>query len=293
MRKIAWLLVGLPITVFYSIRIISKGILFLWPQFSIEAKYGFVFLFLILVVLYGYYLYLTYTDSRNAKYGESLSTITTGFANIHDLNRYNTNQLATKMIEQHLKDLCTNISFALTTISGYKVSCCIKVMTQKDNGTDYVLKTLCRDTHDGLSRARPDYKKEHLVNANTDFKTLLNDLENGKSRHFMSNKLNWLKQYDNSSFDSYGGKPNWTNSYLADFFLLILRTVRWPLPYKSTIIVPIIPVNYKPNDGILGFLCVDSKHMFVFRRYYDVDLLVGLADGMYNSINQLYSLTKQ
>lgn len=291
MRKTFWLLVTLPITVFYAIKIIHSVVQYIWPGITIEAKYGFVFLVVVLIGVYLNNIYLTFKHSRNSKYGEALNTITSGFANIHDLNRYTNEQLVSKIIEQGLKDLCTNISFALTVIAGYKVSCCIKIMVPSENG-NFALRTLCRDTHDGAIRFKPDYKKEHFLNDNTDFKTLLNDLQSGKARYFMSNKLNWLKDYHNSSFGPYGGRPEWTGNFIYDFFLTIKRTFWWPLPYKSTIIVPIIPVNYNPNDEILGFLCVDSPNMFVFKRYYDVDLLVGLADGMYNSINKLHSLTK-
>jgi hypothetical protein len=291
MRKTFWLLVTLPITIFYSIKIVWSLKEKWWPGLEIEAKYGFLFLLVVLAAVYANNIFLTFRHSRNSKYGEALNTITSGFANIHDLHRYTSAQLVSEMIKQRLKEMCTNISYGLTIITGYKVSCCIKIMSPAKE-KDYLLSTLCRDSHDGVTRSRPDFKIEHFLNQNSDFKTLLNDLRTGKSRFFVSNKLNWLRDYENSSFDPYGGKPNRGGNWFFDLFLVAKQTIWWPLPYKSTIIVPIIPVNYKPTDEILGFLCVDSPNMFVFKRYYDVDLLVGLADGIYNTVNLIHSSTK-
>jgi hypothetical protein len=293
MRKTFWLLVGLPITIFYSIKIVWQLKLYWWPELQIEAKYGFIFLLLVLLGVYAHNVYLTFRHARNSKYGEALNTITSGFASIHDLNRIPEDQLTYDLVKQYLKDMCTNISYAMTIITGYKISCCIKVMVPTGNG-DYKLTTICRDNHDGITRNKPDQKEGHYLNENSDFKTLYNDIKTGKSRFFISNKLNWLgASYENSSFESYGGKPKFTGVPFLDFFLLLKLTIWWPLPYKGTIIVPIIPIHYKPTDEILGFLCVDCKNMFVFRRYYDVDLLTGLADGIYNTVNLIHSLTKK
>jgi hypothetical protein len=292
MRKTFWLLVGLPVAIVYTIKFIGTLKDRWWPTLQIEARYGFIFLVFVCLCIYAYNIFLTINHSRNSKYGAALNTITSGFANIHELNRYNEQQLTADMIRQHLKDMCTNISYAFTIICGYKVACCIKIMTPTEEKSNYLLKTLCRDNHDGVTRGKPDFRADHFLNVNSDFKTLFNDIRTGKSRFFISNRINWLYDYENSSFESYGGKIRMTGNSIFDFFILAKQTLWWPLPYKSTIIVPIIPVNYKPTDEILGFLCVDSRNMFVFKRYYDVDLLIGLADGIYNTVNQMHSLTK-
>lgn len=53
------------------------------------------------------------------------------------------------------------------------------------------------------------------------------------------------------------------------------------LPYKSEIVVPIIP-SYAKQYDIIGFLCVDCEHSNKFDPIYDPALIEGVADGIYD-----------
>ena len=71
------------------------------------------------------------------------------------------------------------------------------------------------------------------------------------------------------------------------------RKWNWPLWYKSTLIVPIVPLiaNDQSQEAIRGFLCADSRSEGIFNKYYDVDILKGVADGIYNQIDLIHQLT--
>ena len=43
------------------------------------------------------------------------------------------------------------------------------------------------------------------------------------------------------------------------------------------------------EENLVGFICVDSKNLLTFNKDYDIDLLSGIADGIYQSINILKS----
>ena len=65
------------------------------------------------------------------------------------------------------------------------------------------------------------------------------------------------------------------------------------MPYKSTLIVPIVPLiaNEQSLDAIRGFLCADSPNEGIFNKYYDVEIMKGVADGIYNQIDFIQQLT--
>ncbi len=69
----------------------------------------------------------------------------------------------------------------------------------------------------------------------------------------------------------------------------LLRNWKWPLPYKSTIVVPICPIEENTLAGLVGFLCVDSTRNLAFKKDYDVELLLGIAEGIYNTVREMLS----
>lgn len=66
-----------------------------------------------------------------------------------------------------------------------------------------------------------------------------------------------------------------------------LRVWRWPLPYRSAIVVPICPgisAKRMPSE-LIGFLCVDSPRLGAFKKQFDTEVMIGVADGIYNVIS--------
>lgn len=62
------------------------------------------------------------------------------------------------------------------------------------------------------------------------------------------------------------------------------------LAYKSEIVAPILLANKPFENTLLGFLCVDCEDENVFNKEYDVPLLKGVADGIYEIITDFRSL---
>lgn len=68
----------------------------------------------------------------------------------------------------------------------------------------------------------------------------------------------------------------------------------WPLEYRATIVAPIRPIikETKEDHTILGLLCVDCKVPGVFNQELDSHIMIGCADGIYNSFKKLFSPIK-
>ena len=122
---------------------------------------------------------------------------------------------------------------------------------------------------------------DHWIDQNSDFELIHRNRGKPKGRVFMSNHLPWIRGYKNSSMELYGFLPDIHVPVLAD----VVRSVRWPLPYKSTIVAPI--GNTIGNDyNISGYLCVDSRSSGVFSQRYDVDIVIGIAQCMHRAIRE-------
>lgn len=65
---------------------------------------------------------------------------------------------------------------------------------------------------------------------------------------------------------------------------------REAIPYKSELVVPVIPSDYDNLSDIKfgGFLCIDSDKENSFDpKRYDIPMTQGLADGLYALIQKL------
>ena len=43
----------------------------------------------------------------------------------------------------------------------------------------------------------------------------------------------------------------------------------------------------RKRENVIGFLCVDSPNLGAFRNNYDVELLLGCADGIFNTVKKI------
>ena len=178
---------------------------------------------------------------------------------------------------------------AFSLITGTQCSACIKAMEStsefaalpRDARTRPYVHTLCRDAGSidrefgPAPEERGIYQMEeppdgftHFIDQNTDFEHILMSTGTPK-RLFFSNNLPALRGYKNSSFHYYG-QP-------ADGSFRRNRT--WPLPYKSTIVVPISRRSLQLNQAyeLKGFLCVDSRSRNVFADRYDLDIMQSIG----------------
>jgi hypothetical protein len=231
-----------------------------------------VFLFLFLLFLNQYLFHKRYT--------KAYSIINDALACSHRLrDSEDINNL--KDCLHGLEEFCTSIAEAFKTFANRQAFVCIKYCQATDNESDIMLKTFCRDRSiSSMERAKHDNedideKRVHLLAYNTDFQHIFNNKSSAEEyyKYYFSNTLPFKNDYKNSRI-----KPGFPMNMPK-----ILRCIFWPLPYKSTIIVPIIPLTKtgKVKEIIIGFLCVDSKSMWAFSKQHDVEILRGLADGLY------------
>lgn len=137
---------------------------------------------------------------------------------------------------------------------------------------------LCRDSEGEARRHTPKYMSTpHSISNNSCYNIILNNLLSNKKsvrRYYINNNVPTTTQSDdrgvaymNSSYDVY---PE--------------------LPYRSELVVPILPfkVNNKPDPKLSGFLCVDSNKPNYFEDRYDLAILQGVSDNIYELLVAFY-----
>lgn len=223
------------------------------------------------------------------RYAKAYEKFNEAFAELHDHDI--SAELDTDLQEsiELLQKFCTKIAEAFVMISGKKVYACIKFFFNEREYRRICVMTLCRDFNsekDG-KRTPVDQDDSHYISDNSDFKHIVDNIgtkgPNGK--FFFNNNLPGYDFYQNSRLDSTNYPPK------NNFFLIkeVLRRIKWPLPYRSTIVVPIVPLSDDEIDRerILGFFCLDSPKVGAFRKRYDISILRGVADGLHPIFNQL------
>lgn len=241
------------------------------------AKFGYIIIGFFAICHFLESLYLKSKWGRNTKYGEVLSIINEAYSNIHHLkfNEINDEKVGVKAFS----NFCDAVSKSFSIISGVNCAVTIKLLERDSINNKEIIETMdfCRN-RDSIKKRHPkrDEKINHSLQINTDFHHIFENFGTPKGDCFFSNRLPLLLNYSNSSFKRYG-EP--TTFYP-------LRLVKWPLPYKSTIVVPICPKGAKNDSELIGYLCVDCKKMFAFKIDYDVDLLKGISDGIFEKMNE-------
>lgn len=178
-----------------------------------------------------------------------------------------------------LTGICTEIAESFEKIKKTKIGVCIKYTN--GNLPNLYTKTLCRDSHSRNMRKEIDAKNElDYIKQNTDFNYIIELAQNEssyKNLFYIGNRLANLHQYNNSHLHDID-LPSGLWSYYV-------RRKEWPLPYRSTIVVPFVsPNNKKIVDG---FLCIDSPSSNGFNKERDVAILQQIALFMRDLISYI------
>lgn len=237
---------------------------------------------LMLSMLHDWYYTIKYR--KRANYINLFSEINTTYSIIRDVE-VNDVQEATN----YLMTYCESVSNVFTSVKGRRVGVCIKLLMD-DNNNAYLL-TQARDSYSKAHNRKTGSadKTVHLVESNSDFsfiyKNLDSDIED--SSFFHSQNLLTEDDYRNSRLNDWHLKkipliPNW-----------IMKQFTWPLPYRSTIVVPIFPLNrdMQSKETLRGFLCIDSPQTHVFSIPEDKEILRGMAAELCPIIDKLINLT--
>lgn len=257
-------------------------------QLSTEGWIAVVFMGLLCVYFVVYNFWLVTRYRKKTKYADAYGAINIGFSHLHRLRRVENPSLG--QILPALEKLCDEVSNAFGRIYGSKIGVCIKFIVN-DNGRPRC-QTLVRDSNSNAQSRKSGSQDtiKHWIDANSDFEFIYNnfDNDNEETSYYIEQHLPTCRDYKNTRLKT-GWKPR-------SFFLCPERYGRkwnWPLQYKSTLIVPIVPLiaNDQSQEAIRGFLCADSPSEGIFNKFYDVDIMKGVADGIYNQIDLIHQLT--
>ena len=190
------------------------------------------------------------------------------FAEINSVRRSPFNEEASI---KALRNACNEIKNFYDTRTGAETSVSIKIpIINYDDVASMEVKNLCRDSQH-YSRDNDAYKSvHHNVIGNTAYAWIVSELQNKKNGvYYFNNDIENTKDYCNTSRSCH---PDGR------------------LPYKSEIVVPIIPaLQAQNNSEICGFLCLDctNDNAFSDETGYDVAFLTGIADGIYDLVKSI------
>jgi hypothetical protein len=187
---------------------------------------------------------------------------------------------------------CIKLTEAFVHITGSR-SCatCIKIMAPSGQNS---VRTFYRTPASYEKRKITD-SVEYVIAENTAFNVIHTHYPYRESiPYFLDNSLPLNRHYKNTSIEIYsklqGRGIQTLKSALAAWS--IWRLVAWPLPYKSTIVVPICPYmpGKRKKEDLIGFLCIDSPTSRTFKEPEDVVLMVSLVDSLFLLLKRGMSL---
>jgi len=248
---------------------------------------GVLFLGILAIFFLTYNFYLISKYRKKVRYSDVFEELNYGFSSLHKIDRQE-NQSSTQIIDGLVK-LCNSISSAFTKVNGHQISVCIKFIEENDGGRGKVT-TLVRDEKSTTKgrKTGPMDKTNHWLDQNSDFNFFYSNFDDDSvdTSYFYKTRLPIREGYLNTRL-----KNNWPPKKVK-FLNNLIRRKNWPLNYKSTLVVPIVPLlaNEQLKSGLRGFLCLDSQKEVAFNQHVDVEILKGICDGLYNKIDKLHQL---
>lgn len=255
---------------------------------SEEGWIAVLFLGIICVYFIAYNFWLLSIYRKKAHYADAFEIINIGFAKLHKLRRKE--NVTIEDILHELEAVCDKLSEVFGRIYNTSIGVSIKYIV---NGTDNKPKveTLVRDSK-SMTANRPTGSNDdtdHWIESNTDFNFIYKNIGNANNdaSFFIEKHLPNYVGYENTRLGN-----TWILKRRGNIFERIYRKKCWPLKYKSTLVVPIVPLlaDEQNKSTIRGFLCVDSPHEGQFNKIIDVAIMKGVSDGLYNQIDKIYTL---
>lgn len=203
----------------------------------------------------------------NSVYGEAIIILKDNFATTHYYRKspgHNDEEFMKSMMLfcNGLKEIYDKILKSDTSVS---IKVPIRDISVREHTT---LMNLTRDTKH-ISRDTQQYKEiKHTIIGNTPFSYCFSKVvNNSKDKAYINNKVNETENYNNTSRECYqNGK----------------------LPYNSELVYPIVSIinESKTNSICHGFICIDTIKSNAFKSKYDIAILEGVADGIYDLISE-------
>lgn len=253
-----------------------------WAKFATETQIAVGSLCLFGGFYFCAYVFGTGAMKRKTRYANALVNLNRGFEEIHSLT--DMGQIDNDRFLMRFNVLCDSLADAFNKITATDCAVSIKIMHEMDLGDHKILSftTLCRDKNSSTDRRRLDEKaKEMKVRHELSLNTAYKEAFGNNERCFFSNYLPFDYEFQSTMFEVCGQKPPKINP--------LMRWHQWPLKYKSGIVIAIsAPISsisqMQTTNSTIGFLCVDSNQMGAFHRVYDVQILKGVASGIFNTL---------
>lgn len=247
------------------------------------------FLICLLLILGGelYSLFKEILISRIG-YGDAIIYLHHAFQNINLLKLKST-KLSAEEVKTELTIFCTTLKDLYEKRT--KSRCCVSIHLFKELQSDNKMFTsnvfnFIRDKD--CSRNDKNYQDfSHTVHENTCYEEIVKNLlsKDYDQLFYINNDLPSDIGYQSTSLavkeKHWGMKFEPTKKHKVKH-----RRKNWYLDYRSEIVVPILPSSNQNDYFLLGFFCIDCKKQksITFNRKYDVPLLQGVVDGIYDII---------
>jgi len=270
-----------------------------WPILNDQGKIGILFLGFFAIFFFLYSLGITTYFRKRSRYSKIFGDLNFAFAAIHKIEASEKNQSDLSLqarrkldVLSALDSVCTQLSTAFSLVHGEKIGVCMKLIAQKTNSNRQYVLTIARDNNSIANRNRQiDHdkeKKRDFIDINTDFNTIfLNEKNQSGAGYVYLNRLPMRRDYRNSRLEE--GWATVTNFAPLD---ALLRNISWKLEYKTTLTCAIKPIHkrdYSARDnGIRGYLCIDSKKNYGLNKEIDSLILMGVSDAIYDVIDEIH-----
>jgi hypothetical protein len=251
---------------------------------TVEAIVAIIVLGVLLLITILHDWWYAHKLRRKAKYANLYAELNTANAQIRNITisdiQTGTNYLVT---------YCESISTIFTLLKGHRIGVSVKLLSDNGAGKAIVI-TQARDLYSKAHNRKTGSadKTEHTMEANSDFSFIYNNIDSDieDTSFFHSANLVNESDYRNSRLN------NWKVKKIPLIPNYIVRWFTWPLQYKSTIVVPIIPLNSNSQTQInlRGFLCIDSKNTHVFNIPVDKDILRGMSAELCPIIDKMIKI---
>jgi hypothetical protein len=279
----------LLLSIFGSLASIIAFGVYISPILNNQGWVGVLFLGIISLLFLAYNFYLIFTYRKKVRYADVFEEINIGFASLHKIDRENIESV--ENIGDHLRDLCDYLSSSFSKVYNHHIGVCIKFLSVEVDRP--LVLTLVRDNKSSTKNRKSGAKDQtkHWLDANSDFNFIYSnfDNENINTSFYRGTNLPCRHDYNNTRL------KDWPPRIKLFLMNSVIRQMQWPLPYKSTLVVPIVPLlaNDREQEVIRGFLCIDSPRNFTFNQNVDVEILKGVSDGLYNKIDKLHTLMSE
>lgn len=211
-----------------------------------------------------------------------------------------TKEEAEDEIKDILKSFCNCLSEIYTKKAGAKCSVSIKLI--EENFEKYRLESIVKNFERDKDSSNRDSDKnysthEHKVSDNTCFYEIVNDFINSEedSLFYINPSLSRDVTYKTSSLDCKVKNLSRKDKKKIRKGLKEPneRTKIWNkyVSYQSEIVVPLLLAHKPFENSLFGFLSVDCESENAFNEKFDVPLIKGVADGIYEIITDFKSLT--